>query len=77
MMLGRIVVLPEYRHQGLGSLVVQEAELWAKELGYKKTVLEARENKLDFYEKLGYQADPQRVIHGDVFTCVYMEKVLD
>ena len=56
MMLGRIVVLPEYRHQGLGSLVVQEAELWAKELGY--------------------QADPQRVIHGDVFTCVYMEKEL-
>lgn len=76
MMLGRIVVLPEYRHQGLGSLVVQEAELWAKELGYEKTVLEARENKLDFYEKLGYQADPQRVIHGDVFTCVYMEKEL-
>ena len=31
-MLGRIVVLPEYRHQGLGTLVVQEAEKWANEL---------------------------------------------
>ena len=29
-MLGRIVVLPEYRHQGLGTLVVKEAEAWAK-----------------------------------------------
>ena len=28
-MLGRIVVLPEYRHQGLGTKVVQEAEKWA------------------------------------------------
>ena len=26
---GRIVVLPEYRHQGLGTRVVQEAEAWA------------------------------------------------
>ena len=33
-MLGRIVVLPEYRLQGLGTLVVKEAEKWAKELGY-------------------------------------------
>ena len=29
-MLGRIVVLTEYRHQGLGTLVVREAEKWAK-----------------------------------------------
>ena len=28
-MLGRIVVLPEYRHKGLGTLVVKEAENWA------------------------------------------------
>ena len=32
-MFGRIVVLPEYRKQGLGRLVVTEAEKWAKELG--------------------------------------------
>ena len=31
--LGRVVVLPEYRGQKLGSLVVTEAEKWAKELG--------------------------------------------
>ena len=35
MMLGRVVVLPEYRRQGIGSMVVHEAEAWAKELGYK------------------------------------------
>ena len=74
MMLGRIVVLPEYRHQGLGSKAVIEAENWARDLGYKKIVLESRENKLDFYRKLGYIEDQSRIIKGDTFTCVYMEK---
>ena len=45
-MLGRIVVLPEYRHRGLGTLVVKEAEDWAKELGYTTAVLESRDNKI-------------------------------
>lgn len=76
MMLGRIVVLPEYRHQGLGTQVIQEAEAWAKELGYRKAVLESRENKVEFYRKLGYIPDSGRVIHGETFTCIYMEKPL-
>ncbi len=31
-MIGRVVVLPEYRHQGIGSIVVAECEKWATEL---------------------------------------------
>lgn len=77
MVLGRVVVLPEYRRRGLGRQVITEAEDWTKELGYKKTVLEARENKVGFYEKLGYTADNSRIIYGDTFTCVYMEKELE
>ena len=75
-MLGRIVVLPEYRHQGLGSLVVKEAEDWARELGFTVSVLESRENKIPFYEKLGYVADMRRKIAGETFTCYRMEKPL-
>ncbi len=75
-MLGRIVVLPEYRHQGLGTLVVKEAENWAKELGYKTAVLESRENKIPFYEQIGYSADLSQKIVGDTFTCYRMEKSL-
>ena len=75
-MLGRIVVLPEYRHQGLGTLVVKEAENWAKELGYKTAVLESRENKIPFYEQIGYCADLSQKIVGDTFTCYRMEKSL-
>lgn len=75
-MLGRIVVLPEYRHQGLGTLVVGEAEKWAKELGFRVSVLESRDNKTPFYEKMGYVADYSRQIIGDTFTCYRMEKTL-
>ena len=49
---------------------------WAAELGYRKVVLDSRVNKLVFYEKLGYEADPGYIIHGDTFDCMHMEKML-
>ena len=76
MMLGRIVVLPEYRHQGLGTWVVQEAEKWAKELGYQTAVVESRENKVGFYASMGYVPDYSQKIVGETFTCYHMEKAL-
>ena len=75
-MLGRIVVLPEYRHRGLGTLVVKEAEAWAKELGYTSAVLESRDNKILFYERMGYAADMSSPVVGETFTCYRMEKAL-
>ena len=75
-MLGRIVVLEEYRRQCLGSKVVTEAERWAAELGFRTAVLEARTEKQHFYERLGYTADPARIIRGETFTCIHMEKPL-
>ena len=75
-MLGRIVVLPEYRHQGLGTRVVRETEKWAKELGYKSAVVESRDNKIQFYERMGYAADYSQKIVGETFICYRMEKNL-
>ncbi len=75
-MLGRIVVLPEYRRQGLGTRVVGEAEAWARQLGFKTAVVESRDNKTPFYESMGYIADYSQRIEGDTFTCFRMEKEL-
>ena len=75
-MLGRIVVLPEYRHRGLGTEVVKAAEIWAKEIGYRIAVLESRDNKIHFYETMGYVADLSDKIVGDTFICYRMEKEL-
>lgn len=76
MMLGRIVVLPEYRRQGVGTQVVRAAEEWARQLGYATAVVESRENKTPFYETMGYVADDSKAIVGDTFTCYRMMKKL-
>lgn len=75
-MIGRVVVLPEYRNQGLGSRVIQEAERWITEQGYATAVLESRDTAVGFYKKLGYVAVSGEIIHGETFECIRMEKQL-
>ena len=76
-MIGRVVVLPEYRGKGLGKRVVGEAERWMLELGYSLAVIESRNVAVDFYRKLGYVITDQSIIHGDTFDCIRMEKKTD
>lgn len=75
MMIGRVVVLPEYRHLGIGTMVVTECEAWAEELGFSKAVVESRDNKIKFYEQLNYAIDGNPV-QGDTFLCIRMIKDL-
>ena len=75
MMIGRVVVLPEYRHQGIGTMVVSECEEWAEELSCSKTVVESRDNKVEFYQQMGYEICGEAV-EGDTFRCIRMEKEL-
>ena len=75
-MIGRVVVLPEYRSNGLGRRVIDEAELWIKELGFSKIIIESRDVAVGFYQKLGYAVCCNDVIHGDTFDCIRMEKCI-
>lgn len=75
-MIGRVVVLPEYRGKGLGRLLVTEAEKWLAELGFHKSVVESRDVAVGFYERLGYTVTGREIIHGDTFDCIRMEKKL-
>ena len=72
--LGRVVVLPEYRGRQIGALVVTEAEKWIKELGYKKVIVDSRLVAIGFYEKLGYEKEAEDVIKSGTFECVKMFK---
>ena len=74
-MIGRVVVLLEYRHQGIGTAVVRECESWAADLGFRTAVLESRDNKVDFYLQLGYKICGE-MTEGDTFRCIRMEKQL-
>ena len=74
-MIGRVVVLPEYRHRGIGTLVVRECERWAAELGFVRAVVESRDNKIDFYRQMGYVVSGEAK-DGDTFRCIRMDRVL-
>ena len=75
-MLGRVVVLPEYRGKELGRRAVCEAEAWIRSLGYRAVEIESRVTAVGFYQKLGFQITDSTVVKSGVFDCVRMEKQL-
>ena len=74
--LGRVVILPEYRGRKLGTLVVKEAEKWIAESGYSKIIVDSRLEAVEFYEKLGYLHECNEVTRNGVFDCIRMVKTI-
>lgn len=72
--LGRVVVLPEYRGHELGRRVVEEAERWIGELGFREVVIDSRTVAVPFYEKLGYASMDGSVVKSGAFDCIRMRK---
>lgn len=75
-MVGRVVVLPEYRGRGLGLAVMREAEKWIRELGYTAVKIESRVEAVRFYARQGYTVTDGTVVKSGVFQCIAMEKQL-
>ena len=73
-MIGRVVVLPDYRGKGLGRMTVEATEEWIRELGYVSIRIDARDVAVGFYEKLGFSAGEPVVTEWGSFTCIRMEK---
>ena len=51
----RMFVKPEYRNRGFAKQILRELEVWAKELGYKETILETgirQTEAVNLYEKI-------------------------
>jgi len=57
----QVAVHPNIQGNGVGTLLVNAAEILAKRKGYNQIVLHARETAIKFYQNLGYQ------IVGDSF----------
>ena len=74
--LGRVVVLPEYRGMELGRTVVEEAERWIADCGYTEIIIESRLVAVGFYEKLGYVKTDDSVVISGNFECIRMHKLL-
>ena len=74
--LGRVVVLPEYRGKSIGRKVVEESEKWIKELGYDEIIIDSRVEVVSFYEKLGYVSIDGSLIKSGNFDCTRMHKLI-
>lgn len=75
----RMFVPKKFRGNGISKLVLQELENWAKELGYKKTVLETGKDMVDavgLYQKSNYKIISNYGQYRDVLTSVCFEKML-
>jgi GNAT superfamily N-acetyltransferase len=76
----RMYVTPEYRGKGFASSVLKELENWARELNYKKCILETGEKQpeaIALYYKNQYGIIPNFGQYADVLTSVCFEKLLD
>jgi putative acetyltransferase len=73
----RMYVPPAHRGQGIASAVLDELEKWARELGYKKCVLETGMNQpeaISMYNKKGYLRIPNYGQYANVGNSVCFEK---
>jgi putative acetyltransferase len=75
----RMFVPLEIRGKGIASLVLQELEKWAGELGYEKCVLETgwkQPEAIRLYKKNGYSQIPNYGQYIGMENSVCFEKVL-
>jgi GNAT superfamily N-acetyltransferase len=72
----QVAVATEMQRQGFGAALVNHAETTARERGFHRMVLNARETAVPFYEKHGYARCGPRI---DILTIPHweMEKQLD
>jgi GNAT superfamily N-acetyltransferase len=71
-----MAVYEEWQGQGIGKILVDAAEAYAKEKGYVSIILHARKVAEGFYKKLGYYTTsseftevgiPHVVMEKDIF----------
>lgn len=75
----RMFVLESYRGKGIASIVLEELEKWAVELGYQRCILETGYNQpeaLRLYAKAGYSIISNYGQYVGIKTSVCFEKKL-
>ena len=75
----RMYVLPEMRRKGVADSVLKELEIWSKELGYPKCILETSikmPDAVSFYQKSSYSIIPNYGQYKDMETSICFEKNL-
>lgn len=75
----RMYVLPEYRGKGIAPKILNELEVWSKELNYKKCILETGiklQSAIALYLKSGYKITDNYGQYEDVENSICMKKII-
>jgi predicted GNAT family N-acyltransferase len=72
----RVAVIPEFQNKGYGKLVIEAAEDWIRELGFRKIVITSQQQAVGFYESLGYIARPEIKLESTI-PIVHTDKQFD
>lgn len=75
----RMFTIPDYRGKGFAGKVLKEQEIWAKELGYEKTVLETGKKQTEavaLYKKCGYAIILNYGQYAGIENSICFEKIL-
>ncbi len=75
----RMFVLPEKRGKGIASMILHELEIWAKELGFEKLILETgnkQHEAINLYKKNNFLITQNYGQYAGVENSVCFEKIL-
>ena len=75
----RMYVLPEKRGHGIAASILNELEVWAKELYYTRCILETGQKQpeaIALYKKEGYQIIPNYGQYEGINNSICFEKLL-
>ncbi|MBO4789793.1 MAG: GNAT family N-acetyltransferase, partial [Oxalobacter sp.] len=70
---GKLMVHPDYQHQGYGTKLLTEIERYFPGKRYELFTSNQSVNNIRLYEKVGYRIFNQKAVN-DHLTFVYMEK---
>ena len=75
----RMFVKEKARNKGIAKKILNELEIWAKELGYKKCILETGKRQVEavqFYHNCDYKVIPNYGQYETMENSICFEKIL-
>jgi GNAT superfamily N-acetyltransferase len=75
----RMFTLTEKRGKGMAGMILSELQLWAREMDYKKCILETgirQKEAVSLYNKTGFILIPNYGQYQGIETSICFEKIL-
>jgi predicted GNAT family N-acyltransferase len=64
--IGRMAVLAEHRHQGIGSALLKKAIIIANAMQYSDVFLHAQTSAMNFYQRFGFAVEGEEYLEAGI-----------